>query len=214
MVDGKFKGSNRSAVGKLNAMSARIRQMEADNRRLASRPLNDGGILERVPTRKVGVCKIVTNEGAGAYTITELTWNGSSYDAATAGIFQVLARDYRNRDYAVAGSDPIDFWQQNYTDGTPEYLINIGGTGTAGIPQVILPSAFETEAAQNDTWDRDSPAEGKDGVSVRLQTRTAYDDGSDEKLYAYYRTFIFDSAGNLKTISAETRVTVDTPEAC
>ncbi len=86
--------------------------------------------------------------------------------------------------------------------------------GTADNPETILPSTFETEAAQTDTWDRGDQDSGEDGVSVRLQTRTAYDDTSDEKLYAYYRTFVFDSNGVLKTISAETRVTVDTPEDC
>ena len=33
-------------------------------------------------------------------------------------------------------------------------------------------------------------------------------------LYAYQRNFTFDANGNLTAVSAESRVTIDTPEAC
>lgn len=53
-----------------------------------------------------------------------------------------------------------------------------------------------------------------DGVEVRVTTRMSYNDAGDEKLYAFHRTFTFDSRGMLATISGETRVEVDTPGAC
>lgn len=93
-------------------------------------------------------------------------------------------------------------------------IIGVSHAGTLADPAVILPAAFETEAAQTDAWDRASPPEGKDGVSIRHQTRTAYVHDGDEKLYAYYRTFTYDSSGKLATISAETRVEVDAPDDC
>lgn len=72
----------------------------------------------------------------------------------------------------------------------------------------------ETEAAATDEWDRAEPPEGKDGVTVTMQTRTAYNESGDETLYAYYRNFTYDSRGLLVSISAETRVTIDAPEEC
>lgn len=86
--------------------------------------------------------------------------------------------------------------------------------GTFATPAVILPADFETEAAQSDSWDRSAPPGGTDGVSFRVQTRTAYNDLGDEILYAFFRTYVYDSFGKLATISAETRVTVDVPEIC
>ena len=64
-------------------------------------------------------------------------------------------------------------------DEKPPILLG-DGEGTHVTPETILPSTFETEAAQTDTWDVDDQDEGEDGVSVRLQTRTTYDDTSDE----------------------------------
>ncbi len=67
----------------------------------------------------------------------------------------------------------------------------------------------ETEAAQTDTWSRDDTA-----VRVTKLSRIAYDDAGDETLYAYYRDFAYDAEGKLTSVSAETRVTIDVPEAC
>ena len=115
---------------------------------------------------------------------------------------------------AKSGSAAI-LWKGT-TSGTTWAIIRIGAggsveAGTAVTPAVLLPAAFETEAAQADTWDRVNPPAGKDGVTVRLQTRSAYNEAGDQKLYAYYRELVFDSRGCIKSISAETRVIVDTP---
>ncbi|MFO8007983.1 MAG: hypothetical protein R6V05_09615 [Candidatus Brocadiia bacterium] len=67
----------------------------------------------------------------------------------------------------------------------------------------------ELEPAQADDWDRDETA-----LRLRALTRLAYDHQGSQVLYAYYRDLAFDPDGRLVAVSAETRVTVDTPEAC
>jgi len=88
--------------------------------------------------------------------------------------------------------------------------------GTATTPAVLLPSAedHETETAQTDTWDRAAPPSGKDGVQIVFVTRVAYNEAGDKVLYEFTRTAVYDSCGQLKTVSAETRHTVDTPVEC
>ena len=81
---------------------------------------------------------------------------------------------------------------------------------------LVLYSTFEgSEDAQTDSWDADSPGP-YDGVKVYKTMRVVYkhDDGGDEKLYGFYREFIYDVQGNLKNISAETIYEIDEPEAC
>jgi len=86
--------------------------------------------------------------------------------------------------------------------------------GTASSPESMDPASLEgAEAAQTDTWSRTSQGD-KDGVDVKVTCRVAYNESGDEKLYGYYRTFGFDSAGRLQTISAETRYIIDTPDEC
>jgi len=134
---------------------------------------------------------------------------------ANHGYADVKASDNTKLASGASGSAVI-LWKESGT-GTKWAIIRIGGgdkAGSANDPAVILPSNFETETAQSDSWDRASPPSGKDGVKVRLQTRTAYNESGDQKLYAYYREFTYDSLGKLASISAETRVIVETPGAC
>jgi len=107
-------------------------------------------------------------------------------------------------------------WAESGT-GTKWALVRLGRpAGTCGSPADMLPAAadFETEAAQTDTWERESPPANTDGLTIRIQTRTAYNEAGDQKLYAYFRQLKFDSTGLLVSVSAETRVVVDVPEAC
>ncbi len=88
-----------------------------------------------------------------------------------------------------------------------------GGAGTYVTPTTIGTTA-EAEAARADTWDRTAPPAGTDGVIDTRIVRFAYNDAGDEILYAYYRNYLYDSIGALVAVSAETRVTIDVPEAC
>ena len=85
--------------------------------------------------------------------------------------------------------------------------------GTHDDPLVLYNTVEGSETAQIDTWDRTSQGDN-DGVIIRIQTRTVYNDAGDEKLYAFHRDLTFDSKGILVSISAETRSQVDVPEAC
>jgi len=82
-------------------------------------------------------------------------------------------------------------------------------TTTTEGPCVEIGSTVETEAALTDTW-----SAGDGCVVVTQLVRMAYDHSGDQKLYAYYRDFTYEAAGGLVAVSAETRVTIDTPEPC
>lgn len=84
------------------------------------------------------------------------------------------------------------------TDGTHANPATVGGTA-------------ETEAAQTDYWDREDQG-ANDGVQAVQVTRFAYNDAGDQILYAFYRTFTYDSVGALASISAETMTIIDTPD--
>lgn len=86
------------------------------------------------------------------------------------------------------------------------------GTAAAINPDEIG-STGEAEAADTQTWDIEDQGEF-DGVESIELTRFAFDHTGDSILYAYYRTKAYGVAGNLLSISAETRVIIDTPEDC
>jgi len=161
-------------------------------------------LLEPIPAGRIGRAM------AGGVVQVQIDVTDSGH-----GFAEVKNSDPAKLASGATGSAVI-LWKESGT-GTKWAIIRIGGgdkAGTANDPAVILPSSFETESAQSDTWDRANPPSGKDGVKVRLQTRTAYNESGDQKLYAYYREFTYDSLGKLASISAETRVIVDTPGAC
>jgi len=162
-----------------------------------------------------GLAKIVTNEEDGVYTVTEQrrdTADDAWEDAvAPLGYVDAIARDYLDRDYGTVGQ-LVRFWEHRRKAGSLDLLIDV--VGTAESPLTLDPTDFENESAQSDSWNRDSQNEN-DGLLVRIQTRTVYNHlGSPPRLYAFYRTFEFDSSGMLKSVSGETRVTVDEPVDC
>ena len=93
---------------------------------------------------------------------------------------------------------PTPHWPTPTYNATPD--TTVGATG-------------ETEAAATDVW---QVYDADDGLDLKLTmcTRVAYADAGDETLYAYYRDLFFDWHGRLTRVSAETRVSVDVPEAC
>ncbi len=70
-------------------------------------------------------------------------------------------------------------------------------------------TSAETETAQTDAWNINLGC-----VKVTRLYRMAYDHAGDRKLYAYYRDETYDENGRLLRIDGETRVVIDTPEAC
>ena len=107
-------------------------------------------------------------------------------------------------------------------DLTPEVLTELDGTAVN--PYVVLPVPEGTVTANTGTWDITAPPEVTpttdpitymDGVAIKITSRVFYDDtAATPILYGFYRLLTFDSAGLLKTISAETIYTIDTPGAC
>jgi len=77
-----------------------------------------------------GVARIVSDEGDGAYTITQQWWNpaSSGYDDAVwpAGLEQAEARDFLGRG---GGQEDqlVRFWTQEAKGGHREVLIDLGG---------------------------------------------------------------------------------------
>ena len=82
-------------------------------------------------------------------------------------------------------------------------------TTPGGCGDNTIGTTAETEAAQTDEWNITQGC-----VVETVLARFAYADAGDEKLYAFYRDRTYDADGRLVRISAETRVTIDTPEAC
>ena len=94
----------------------------------------------------------------------------------------------------------------------PQVLPDLDGTFEN--PDAIGTTPEGSETADTDTLDLDNPTADTDGATIKLHSRTVYNDTGDEVLYGYYRTLTFDSAGLLKQISAETPYGIDTPGAC
>ena len=72
-----------------------------------------------------------------------------------------------------------------------------------------------SETADETTWDREAQEPGALGIVVPVMTRIVYNHDGDQTLYAFFRDWTIDYLGQLVSISAETRVEVDTPvEGC
>ncbi len=81
-----------------------------------------------------GVAQIDSNDGSGAYTITEQVWNPNADTpawedgVAPASYVGATARDYQDRPGGIV-DQTVTFWEQRATDGTLEVLIDVSGTG-------------------------------------------------------------------------------------
>lgn len=92
--------------------------------------------------------------------------------------------------------------------------------GGGGSPAPVAPGDVDTlgvntegtEAAYADTWD--VTADRTKGLDVYIMLRNGYFDAGNEIWYGYIRKFTFDERGRLTTVSAETRIVVDTPGVC
>jgi len=96
------------------------------------------------------------------------------------------------------------------------YFYSLGELDDPAVPDAIGVAIDGTsnDAADADTWDRESPTAGKDGLTIPITCRLVYDHNGDEDLHGFYRTFTFDEMGRLTDISAETEYTIDDPGAC
>lgn len=180
--------------------------------------LNIEALLPRIPkgAKQIGVCKITSNDGSGTYKITQLLWDGNSWQAVTAGIFETAARDFRNRDWAIASTEPVIFWHQSQEDGSDELVLNVGASGTNATPKDASYSGEHQEAVRAaGVVDFNRDVQGaNDGYKTSLVTGSAYYDASDKTWYEHRIDLTFDSSGGLGTVSDEYREIVTTTEDC
>ncbi len=92
--------------------------------------------------------------------------------------------------------------------GAGRWLFSLGFTPD-GEPAEVG-SDDEDENPASDSWDVTS--QGGVGVTLTKLYRVAYDHEGDKTVYAFYRDETYDGAGNLVSVSAETRVAVDVTE--
>jgi hypothetical protein len=117
--------------------------------------------------------------------------------------------------YPIPVGTPVLARPLTCTDGTTIYrFLAVEDEWSHANPMILGPTDSEQELAATDgPWNRGSQGTIK-GVTIRLQTRTAYNANGDKTLYAFYRNFTFDDHGRLVGIGTENRVTVDVTEVC
>jgi len=82
---------------------------------------------------------------------------------------------------------------------------------------ILHPEAIEEtewDRTEDEYQDQGSGSVLTDGLKLTIQTRTEYFDTGDEKLYGYFRDFVFDSAGLLLTVGPEIRYEIEAPVVC
>lgn len=95
------------------------------------------------PELASGIARIDSNEGGGAYKITEIYWTPAedifddpNYEAVAqgCGVYNADARDWLDRPYGHPGDSQdwitaygiVRFWHEERDSGVPELLIDIG----------------------------------------------------------------------------------------
>jgi|GEM_PF-2743292 len=97
--------------------------------------------------------------------------------------------------------------------GSMVYLFDLG-MGNTGSPLGMTYSGEHGENASSSTWDINNQSSNR-GVSLTVQTGSRFDhNAATPTLYAYLRTLSFDANGHLVAVGPESRVVIDTPEAC
>ncbi len=88
-------------------------------------------------------------------------------------------------------------------------------TGEVDLSTQIDLSYADAHSGQADAneWDSQS-TQPNGGTKLTLQTGTSYDAAGDKVLYAFVRDLTFDDLGQLASVSAERRVSIDVTETC
>lgn len=77
-------------------------------------------------------------------------------------------------------------------------------------PTTTVGTTAAPEAAQTDHWDIYTDG----SLKLTVCTRPDYFDAGDKVFYGYYRDIYIDHHGRITHVSPETRVIIDTTEAC
>jgi hypothetical protein len=149
-----------------------------------------------------------TADGGDELTMPE----GMTVPDADNALVLNLDENGESRHGLVLNSYAVGLVVGSTTEGTPRTIVAIPrGQARTATPDTVGAASEGNEAADTATWAReadDAP------VDVYVCSRVGYFDAGNETLYAYIRKLSFDASGRLVAVSAETRVSVDVPEAC
>lgn len=156
------------------------------------------------------------DNGAHAWVEAQPTSGGGAFGNLAGGRSGTTSEDPA---YEINGRTNVPantiVWMRSVSasDGSVIYLFDLG-MGNPGSPLGMTYSGEHGENASNVTWDINNQSSNR-GVSLTVQTGSRYDhNAATPTLYAYLRTLTFDANGHLMAVGPESRVVIDTPEAC
>ncbi len=158
------------------------------------------------------------NTSANLWIYVQYTITFSSYSVSVDGLYSTNARPTEITDSSLTRIIKVplvsfdgDVLMSRHWEG--DIYAFTGWFADSDSCLDMLIDSEGPESGLTDTWDRSNQT-GKSGVCITMQTRTVYNDAGDEILYGYLRDFHFDGEGKLESISAETRIIIETPEVC
>jgi hypothetical protein len=232
-----------TAVDKLNKVSARaFAPITGDGVILASQTesgattlkLSVNQLLPKLPQyKRVCVVKITSNAtGGGQYNGKILTGtsnaDGSADLAMPEGMNVPVAEDCLiiNPDenglpthWLKLDEFAIGHVIGQTADATPKKIVEINGSvARTASPSTLGDGTEGTETADTHTWTRAAVTDGVNYGDCPIEewyvSRIVYNDTGDQVLYSMMRKRTYSADGRLVSISAETRVSVDTTELC
>ena len=189
------------------------------------------GMEQVVPTRETLIASTGTADAtyAGLYNLSNVLY-ATALSAGVPNLTDPTSESGTSNLYEInglkgftanAGGPARAFCFASFQDpGTGEtyYLFDagVGANPNSGYgSRQSVGHTASAAAAQTDTWDRGAQPASKCGMNLTVMSRTFYDSSvSPPKLYGYTRVWEFDQLGHLVAVSAETRVTILTPEIC
>lgn len=172
--------------------------------------------LEDFPLPPLIFTARLISESSGDYDIKEVKADGSDmeggFDSSDNGL---TAREWQGRSGLPADSSTgllVTVFPIIDDDGNLAFRFLITAE-SGGTRKDVTYSGEHVDLADSNTWDVTSQSSNR-GLKMTVSTGSRYDDAGDETLYEYHRDLTFDATGRLVAMSAETKVTIDAPEAC
>ena len=122
--------------------------------------------------------------------------------------FSETLQSFSRVDLSTVEEGQVLVWNgSEWVPGTPVSSGTVAPEDPGSAVDTLGSDTEGDETALTDTWEA---GKGK-GLSEWYVSRVVYDDTSDEVLYVFLRNRVKDEYGRLFSVSAETRVIVDTP---
>ncbi len=155
--------------------------------------------------------EITANNGSGRYSFKRLQPDGSGgLTDASPAYTSDYAYDVAETDQVLVGTKVRVMLGGLDSSNNPVFYFD-SRIGSVDSPTDLTVSGEGTLAADTTEWNI------SDGTPVTLtvQTRTYFDDTAETPiLYGYSRDLTFNTAGQLVSVSGETRYEIDSPEDC